>query len=107
MTDTKIADWAKQRVCELTNEQIGNKLWILTDVDAEPAAVAFAKYIEQHEEKPIDPLLKEAREIAALVVLYVGREDLVEEYKGGDYDEDSEITEIIKKLRAIQKGGAA
>ena len=54
------AEWALERANEL----------ILADIPrgggvhmAKCAETAFARYIEQHEEPPVDPIVEEAREI--------------------------------------------
>lgn len=62
-----------------------------------PLQVAFARYIAEHEEPPFDPLLIEAREIAA-----THRSAWADEFRSGKYDETS--TEIPVALTALRRG---
>lgn len=67
----EVPDWAKQRACELANavkiERAENPHWHPSEFGDGAASplVAFARYIASKEEPPVDPLLIEAREIAA------------------------------------------
>lgn len=57
--DAEIPKWAVERAEELAAaEAEGGTTWT-------PLADAFARYIAAHEEPPVDPLLVEARQIAA------------------------------------------
>ena len=66
-----IPQWAKDRAVELSRSEWsypGTRGIIRAEVFSNPsypACIAFARYIAEHEEPPVDPLLIEAREIAA------------------------------------------
>jgi hypothetical protein len=90
-----IPQWAKDRACEIA------KASGVTPGGARDADFAwgraFARYIAEHEEPPVDPLLVEAREIAAKA-----RPDYAEGYLSGGYDTSS--TEIRTALLALRRG---
>ncbi len=77
MSDT-IPDWAIERAKDLRDAgfQRGDKNYTHT----------FARYIAEHEEPPVDPLLIEAREIAARRAQAVGEEAWSRRYLAGEYD---------------------
>jgi hypothetical protein len=63
----EIPEWAKQRACDLANAG-GNAnwtFWTLDEVGVFGSLAAFARYIAEKEQPPVDPLLLEAREILA------------------------------------------
>lgn len=60
-----IPEFAKQRVCGLVNATLGWNRWGVTEVEDSATLRTFARYIAAHEEPPVDPLLAEARKIAA------------------------------------------
>ena len=61
-----IPDWAKNRACDIANAEDPGTNWLVTDVTENYKLLeTFARYIAAHEEAPVDPLLLEAREIAA------------------------------------------
>lgn len=64
MTDKLPADWAIDKAVELLREA-GIPI-ILRAVKSNPdsyrSTIAFARYIEEHEEPPVDPVLLAARE---------------------------------------------
>jgi hypothetical protein len=69
MTD-EIPYWALQRAAELANREggeVGAARGAYTPDELAYTYIGrtFARYIAQHEEPPVDPLLIEAREIAA------------------------------------------
>jgi len=55
-----IPEWAVKRATDLTNEAMRDGSWLPIGGHA---SAAFARYIAEHEEPPVDPLLIEAREI--------------------------------------------
>lgn len=65
-------------------------------------AKAFAKYISEHEEAPVDPLLIEAREIAASLAREWLNETCADYYLDGDYDNDEVIKALVKRLAALK-----
>ena len=63
---------------------------------------AFARYIAEHEEAPVDPLLIEAREIAQSLNLHMPMA-----FASGDYDKCGEMLAAMKALRrGIELGKA-
>lgn len=57
-----IPEWAVKRATDLTSEAMRDGSWLPIGGHA---SAAFARYIAEHEEPPVDPLLIEAREIGA------------------------------------------
>jgi hypothetical protein len=57
-----IPEWAVKRANDLTSEAMKDGSWLPFGGHA---SAAFARYIAEHEEPPVDPLLIEAREIGA------------------------------------------
>lgn len=56
---SKPAEWAKQRVCDLANREPTapeGTHWRPENIGPGGLASAFARYIEEHEEPPVDPL---------------------------------------------------
>lgn len=64
MTD-EIPQWAIERAAELACEVATKPIYNADKVVNLHLDQAFASYIAKHEEPPVDPLLIEAREIAA------------------------------------------
>ena len=64
MTD-EIPQWALERAAELANKEMGEDYLSPTSIAGTYVGTALARYIAQHEEPPVDPVLKDAREIAA------------------------------------------
>lgn len=68
MTDLP-PDWAIQRAIDLRHDLDPAVEWRLDTIKDAPkgyaSMIAFARYIAQHEQPPVDPLLIEAREIVA------------------------------------------
>ena len=61
------AEWAKERVCELADNEPGALAgcWVVEKIGPGGLASAFARYIEQHEDPPFDPLRLQARKVVA------------------------------------------
>lgn len=60
-----IPDWAKERARELVNARCVMDTYPTGSVAPHnPAIYAFAQYIAEHEEPPVDPLLIEAQNLA-------------------------------------------
>ena len=95
------ADWAIGRACELAGcrsmkEDIVRKHethW------GEGAVVALARYIEAHEQPPVDPDLVTAREICARVCNDFGQTSSAKAYRDGDYDAEEELQFALAKLK--------
>ena len=95
---TDIPDWAFNRLGELSAQEAG--------IDGDPAHVqtqrAFARYIAEHEEPPVDPLLIEAREIcAAQSEEEGGNVSWAREVRCGELDD---CDEVICTLRGLKRG---
>jgi hypothetical protein len=58
-------DWAIERACVEANNRSKYHPWTKHDYGSNGALTALADYIAAHEQPPVDPLLIEAREIAA------------------------------------------
>lgn len=63
---------------------------------------AFARYIASKEEAPVEPLVLEAREIAAQYFEEQGADSVAEEHREGLYDKNDEAQELA--LRALRRG---
>ena len=98
MTDNAAPEWAFKRVQDLSAP-------LSTDPDFEvnerfPTVRAFARYIAQHEQPPVDPDLLLARECAADACERhnsVLRPDLI---RSGDQDEGPIVKACLAAIRA-------
>lgn len=68
-----VPEWAIARACDLLNqEEVKGTLlparWAASADGSRRPVLAFARYIAEHEDEPVDPLLIEAREIARTVM---------------------------------------
>jgi len=77
-------------------------------------ARAFARYIAAHEEAPVDPLLIEAREIAAMAAERDGGKRIAtspEAYRSGERDDEPGVLDVIEGIKRgielAKTGGAA
>ena len=95
------ADWAIERACRLADcrsikEDIVRKHethW------GEGAVIALARYIEAHEQPPVDPDLVTAREICAKVADELARTTLAVQYRDSTFDESHEVQFALAKLK--------
>ena len=95
------ADWAIGRACELADcrsmkEDIVRKHethW------GEGAVVALARYIEAHEQPPVDPDLVTAREIMARAMSAAGATHTAQMYRNGTCDESDDLQFALAKLK--------
>jgi hypothetical protein len=96
----EIPQWAKERACELANSMKPlSVLWIVEDIPAASTLTALARYIAAHEEPPVDPLLIEARKLAADIAMERGaNRDVVDHYETAKAT-DPEISRVIRVLR--------
>ncbi len=101
-----IPDWAKERACELANAEAPLR-W--NPKRQHPAIDAMARLIAAHEEPPIDPLLIEARKIAAsrlkdgvrYLSFHAGDADLCAmRYREGKNDDEF----VLSLVAAIKRG---
>lgn len=91
---TDIPEWAKERVRVLTNAEGGpSNKWITCHRNA------FARYIAEHEEPPVDPLLIEAREMAAKVAFDKDWFVHGESIQSGQRDDHSDVQIALAALK--------
>lgn len=103
----EIPQWAKQRACELANAVSGFSQWKRHEVGkvGYPTLTAFARYIAQHEQPPVDPDLVKAREICARVAEELAKHEFFEgmvwaaDYRKGFYDDDPEVQFALSALK--------
>lgn len=94
-------DWAFDRVKQILDSEYGAG-WYMRAMPS-GGAKAFARYIAEHEEAPVDPLLIEAREIVAS--WYEAHPDKVynsntpEKIRSGEYDDRPETEQALAALR--------
>lgn len=113
MTD-EIPQWALERAAELANKE-GGEVGAASDAYT-PDELActyigrtFARYIAQHEQPPVDPLLIEAREIAAKDA-QTDFPEFANNIRDGECDDCAEIVLVLTALRRgieLGKAGAA
>ena len=108
MTDTTLpADWAIERARDETVNPY-SLMQIKAFPHSHPVMIAFARYIEKHEQPPLDPWALQARELAAGVAAEViGCTNAAERYRKGEYDNDTEVKAIAAALRAAYEKGKA
>ena len=86
-------DWAIEKVKQLHRKEGGATV---------PMAHAFARYIAEHEEPPVDPLLVEARNICASrwddKFLPIAK-DIAEDFRLGRHDDDEGVEMVLRALR--------
>ena len=81
------ADWA----LKLAVERMGftmthyNESWLHYSIQS-VCARTLARYIEGHEEKPVDPLVLAAREVCAVYYEGRGADEIAQKYRDGYYD---------------------
>lgn len=107
----EIPQWALERAAELANKEAGVTggftAAYMTEADL---GRAFACYIAQHEEPPVDPMLIEAREIAAKHYDEQGNSRAAKTCRGGYCDTTGTLQMIAEGLRRgieLGKAGAA
>lgn len=82
-------DWAIERARELIGMQFVDDLDRIKDCPNEhPSSLAFARYIAQHEDPPIDPLVEALRET------YGGAPEFVDAFRKALANRGLEIREI-------------
>lgn len=98
----EIPQWAKERACELANA--ANPKWgftVATTAWDNEFPLAFARYIAEHEEPPVDPLLVEAREIVkeTLTPENHKRCDCRGEIDRGEWDRGQKVRAALAALK--------
>ena len=96
-----IPQWAKERACELANDECGRHAWFPDDCNqGYTTLTALARYIAKHEDPPVDPDLITAREICARVAEELGGgQNQVVNYRDGTYDTDPEVQFALTALK--------
>lgn len=99
MTD-KPADWAIQKACDLLNEAIDKpNWWVVSDAKRNPMFITFARYIESHEEAPVDPDLLIAREACA-----VGwGMDRQQKIMAGEWDGNAPVQDCLRAIKLFRE----
>ncbi len=96
------ADWAIERAIELVNvdgstythESLTQKHFVSWSLGK-----AFARYIEAHEQPPVDPDLVTAREIAAAFASYFSSRVMPSDCKKGEFDHATAVQFALAKLK--------
>lgn len=100
-----VPDWAIDKAISLLNSGRSDDcgLWGNGDLtDTATGLPQFAAYIASKEDAPVDPLVLEAREIAAKYFEAMGSESVAQEHREGLYDKDDEAQEIA--MAALRRG---
>ena len=108
----EIPQWALERAAELANKE-GGEVGAASDAYT-PDELActyigrtFARYIAQHEEPPVDPLLIEAREMAAKYYERARMPDTAGLCRNGERDDWLHVELALEGLRrGIELGKA-
>jgi hypothetical protein len=111
---TDIPQWAKERAVKMTAQE-GGPLYDIADPRLfstypeggyrNQCVVAFARYIAEHEDPPVDPLLIEAREICALDCEKFRLLSSAGNYRRGVNDKGDTLRVVITALkRGIELG---
>lgn len=98
-----IPEWAVRRAVEMANQTAGYTVQNSHQARLDtlgPYGKSLARYIAEHEEPPVDPLLIEAREIAATNFELAGA-GFPEEVRAGAWDHK---TCVIVALAALKRG---
>lgn len=95
--DEEVPDWAWMRAVELANADGSN--WEIESFKGWSAGKAFAAYIAQHEDEPVDPDLLIAREAAGQVYDDCGCPVFSRQFRDGEQDF---LDTICIALRAIK-----
>lgn len=102
-------DWAIERAYSLTIAEPGanhggySLSIVKRDYLGFPTTIALARYIAEHEEAPIDPLLIEAVEIAGFAFDDFSSDD----FKSGRVEKDPKVDMCLEALRrGIELGKA-
>lgn len=97
------ADWAIERAIELVNvdgSTYTHESLTQKHIVGWSLGKAFARYIEAHEQPPVDPDLVTAREICAMVADQWDSGDGAEgRYRAGCFDNDADIQFVVAKLK--------
>ena len=108
MASDEIPQWVKTRIMALCNEVKPGWLDEADDLNPTfPSVAAFARYIAEHEEPPVDPDLIEARKLVAGKYQSIRDHDYAGWVNSGQKDDSSEVRLIlsaIKRGRELERG---
>ena len=96
------ADWAIERALAESGNPFSDTAASLKEDHSEgvdAVHLAFSRYIEAHEQPPVDPDLVTAREICARVCNDFGQTSNAKAYRDGDYDSEKELQFALAKLK--------
>ena len=107
-------NWAREEVdkrvpCQL-NAYSASWEWSAYASHLRDLAASLIEEHEEHEEKPIDPLLEEAREVAAKYYLEEGCPSAADKCRSGEWDHMPFVEVTVEGLRRgieLGKAGAA
>lgn len=96
------ADWAIERAIELVNvdgSTYTHESLTQKHIAGWSLCKAFARYIEAHEQPPVDPDLVTAREICAKVAKELAQRGVAAMYLKTELDADPEVRFALAKLK--------
>ena len=93
------ADWALERAMELANANGANWTGARCHDHGDRTLYTLARYIEAHEQLPVDPDLETAREICARVFDSVSFFGLAKMARDGRADTAEEVEFALAKLK--------
>lgn len=95
-----IPEWALREFCDRAGLDYRLVFSNMGDVPLRAAAKAGGKLIAEHEEPPVDPLLIEAREIAATHAEKQDyKKDFIANIRSGNWDNDDEVQVPLAALK--------
>lgn len=92
-------DWAYERAAELMNEVAKTRSFAVENVKDLLSVKAFAKYIAEHEEPPVDRDVLVVREIFSNQKIKEGRVGYAYSYRNGLYDQSSYFQLALEAYR--------
>lgn len=107
---TDIPAWAFKRAAELSKDEEPRIHWAGDKAAVYASMGAFARYIAEHEQPPVDPLLVEAREIVAKYYDDEGQPNHAQAIRAGNWNETGLVKSALAALRRgieLAKEGAA
>lgn len=108
---TDIPKWAAERAVELVDQEAPHRFTVAAGwvgCPSNPTITAFARYIAEHEQPPVDPLLVEARKIIAKHFERDGLSSAARDARAGKSDHVAAVKAAYEALRRgieIGKGG--
>ena len=98
---SKPAEWACKHAAEIVGAEYYAVEWVKPHTSFDKAMVSFARYIEEHEDEPVDPLLVEAREIvkATLTPERHKRCNCRQEIDAGKWDDGQKVRATLAGIK--------